>query len=90
MIQVQDIHTFYGRSHILQGVNLHIELHEIVCLLGRNGAGKTTTLKSIMGLTPPRRGSITFEGEELAARKHIRSRGRESAMSPRTGGSSRC
>jgi len=66
MLKVQEIHTFYGRSHILQGVSLHIESKEIVCLLGRNGVGKTTTLKSIMGLTPPLQGSIHFEGDEIS------------------------
>lgn len=65
MLRVEDVHAFYGRSHILQGVNLAIEAGEIVCLLGRNGVGKTTTLKSIMGITPSRQGSIIFEGEEI-------------------------
>jgi branched-chain amino acid transport system ATP-binding protein len=69
MLEVQGIHTFYGRSHILQGVSLQVEAGEIVCLLGRNGVGKTTTLKSIMGLTPPRQGSIKYQGRELGGVK---------------------
>nr|WP_202411719.1 ABC transporter ATP-binding protein [Paracandidimonas lactea] len=66
MLEVRDIHTYYGESHALQGVSLHLEEGEIVCLLGRNGAGKSTTLRSIIGLTPPREGSIAFCGKEVA------------------------
>ena len=66
MLEVNDIHTYYGRSHILQGVSMNLQKGEVICLLGRNGAGKTTTLRSIMGFTPPRRGSIKFEGADLA------------------------
>jgi len=65
MLEVEEIHTFYGLSHILFGVSLRVERGEVVCLLGRNGAGKTTTLKSIMGLTPPKQGHIRFKGEEI-------------------------
>lgn len=65
MLEVQGIHTFYGLSHVLFGVSLQVEPGEVVCLLGRNGAGKTTTLKSIIGLTPPKQGSIKFRGEEI-------------------------
>lgn len=65
MLEVNDIHTYYGRSHILQGISLNLEKGEVICLLGRNGAGKTTTMRSIMGFTPPRRGNIKFEGIEL-------------------------
>jgi branched-chain amino acid transport system ATP-binding protein len=65
MLEVKDIHTFYGRSHILQGVTLDMRAGEIVCLLGRNGVGKSTTLKSIIGLVPPRSGSILFKSEEI-------------------------
>ncbi|RJX28975.1 MAG: ABC transporter ATP-binding protein [Dethiobacter sp.] len=65
MIEVKDIHTYYGLSHILFGVSLQVNKEEIVCILGRNGAGKTTTMRSIMGLTPPRQGSIIFKGEDI-------------------------
>ena len=69
MLEVSEIHTFYGMSHILFGVSLGVTHREIVCLLGRNGAGKTTTLRSIMGLTPPRQGSIKFKGREIAGKE---------------------
>ncbi|MBA7631473.1 High-affinity branched-chain amino acid transport ATP-binding protein LivF [subsurface metagenome] len=65
ILEVQDINTFYGTSHILFDLSLSVDGGEIVCLLGRNGAGKTTTVRSIMGLTPPQSGSIKFHGEEL-------------------------
>ena len=55
-LRVEDLHTYYGHGHILQGVNLEIAPGRIVAVLGRNGVGKTTTLRSIIGLTPPRRG----------------------------------
>jgi len=69
MLEVKDIHTYYGMSHILFGVSLTVAPGEVVCLLGRNGAGKTTTLRSIMGLTPPRQGSIKFKGEEIVGKE---------------------
>lgn len=65
MIELHDIHTWYGDSYILQGVSLQVKDASIVALLGRNGMGKTTTIRSIMGLTPPRKGSIIFNGHEL-------------------------
>jgi branched-chain amino acid transport system ATP-binding protein len=68
MLEVKEIHTFYGLSHILFGVSLKVDPGEIVCLLGRNGAGKTTTMKSIIGLTPPKQGSIKFKGEEITGK----------------------
>jgi branched-chain amino acid transport system ATP-binding protein len=69
MLKVQGIQTYYGESHILHGVDLEIEKGEVVCLLGRNGAGKTTTLRSVMGLTPPREGTILLNGENIARKK---------------------
>ena len=69
LLEVEKINTFYGQSHVLQDVSLKIEKGEVVCLLGRNGVGKTTTLKSIMGLVPPRAGSIKFKGEEISRKK---------------------
>ena len=65
MLEVEGIHTFYGLSHILFGVSLKVESREVVCLLGRNGAGKTTTMKSVMGITPPKQGIITYKGDEI-------------------------
>lgn len=64
VLDVESIHTFYGKSHILHGVSLTVREGEIVTLLGRNGAGKTTTLRSIVGLTPAARGRICIFGEE--------------------------
>jgi len=65
ILEVRDIHTYYGQSHILQGVSLEVDRGEMVTLLGRNGAGKTTTLKSIFGLVPTRLGEIFFLGERI-------------------------
>lgn len=65
MIVVKDIHSYYGKSHILHGVSLELKEGELVCLLGRNGVGKSTTLKSIMGIVRPTHGSIRFDGKEL-------------------------
>jgi branched-chain amino acid transport system ATP-binding protein len=66
MLELDNIHAYYGESHALQGVTLHLRPGETVCLLGRNGAGKSTTLKSIIGLVPPRHGNIKYEGNEIA------------------------
>lgn len=65
LLRVQNLHAFYGESHILHGMSFHVEPGEVVTLLGRNGAGKSTTLKSIMGVVENRRGSVRFEGREL-------------------------
>ena len=65
MLEVDGIHTFYGLSHILFDVSLRVEPGQVVCLLGRNGAGKTTTMKSIIGLAPPKQGSIRFKGKAI-------------------------
>jgi branched-chain amino acid transport system ATP-binding protein len=68
-LELKDVHTFYGTSHVLFDVSLSVGEGESVCLLGRNGAGKTTTLKSIIGLAPSSSGSIRFDGAELAGRQ---------------------
>jgi branched-chain amino acid transport system ATP-binding protein len=65
VLHLQDLHAFYGESHILHGVAFSVREGEVVSLLGRNGADKTTTLKSIMGIVDQRRGSIRFDGHEL-------------------------
>lgn len=65
MLSVEDIHTFYGASHILQGVSLKIGLGEVVAVIGRNGVGKTTLVRSIVGLTPARSGRILFDGVDI-------------------------
>ncbi len=69
MLELEDIHTYYGLSHILFGVSLQVAQGEIVCLLGRNGAGKSTTMKSIIGLAPPKRGTIRFQGQVISGLK---------------------
>jgi len=66
MLEVRDIHTYYGESHILQGLSLKVERGSIVGILGRNGVGKTTLIRSIIGFTPPREGQVIFEGMRLA------------------------
>lgn len=65
MIELRNIHTWYGDSYILQGVSLGVKEGTVVALLGRNGMGKTTTIRSIMGLTPPRKGEIIFKGLDI-------------------------
>ena len=67
-LRVKDINTYYGDSHVLRNVYMHIGAGETVALLGRNGVGKTTTLKSIVGWLKPRSGSVTLDGEELVGR----------------------
>jgi branched-chain amino acid transport system ATP-binding protein len=69
LLEVQGIHTYYGKSHILNHVSLGIDKGETVALLGRNGFGKSTTLKSIMGLAPPQSGSIRYRGKEILGLK---------------------
>jgi branched-chain amino acid transport system ATP-binding protein len=65
LLELSDIHTFYGNIEALKGISLTVEEGEIVTLIGSNGAGKSTTLRSISGLTPPREGSIKFDGNEI-------------------------
>jgi len=69
VLRLQDIHTYYGDSHVLKGISSEIKKGELVTLLGRNGAGKTTTLRSIMGIVPPKQGVITFEGINLCGQR---------------------
>ena len=72
LLEIEKINTFYGLSHILFDVSLKIDKGEVVCLLGRNGAGKTTLMRSIMGLNPPRSGSILFQGEPIVGKPTFR------------------
>ena len=65
MLEIVDIHTYYGESHVLHGVSLKVEQGQVVALLGRNGMGKSTVARSIMGFTPPRRGVVRFKGKEI-------------------------
>lgn len=65
ILEVKDINTFYGLSHVLQGVDLTLEQGKIVCLLGRNGMGKSTTLKTLMGIVPPKSGTVRFRDTDI-------------------------
>jgi branched-chain amino acid transport system ATP-binding protein len=65
LLALDDVHAYYGEAHILQGVSLTVGEREVVTLIGRNGAGKTTTLRTIMGLVPPRRGTVRLADEDL-------------------------
>jgi branched-chain amino acid transport system ATP-binding protein len=69
LLEVNGLNTYYGDSHILFDVSLRVDRNEVVGLLGRNGAGKSTTLKSLMGVVPPRTGSVMFDGQEIAGKK---------------------
>ena len=69
MLEVDRIHTYYGLSHILFDVSLKLSQGEVVGLIGRNGAGKSTTMRSIIGLTPPKQGTITFNGKDITGQK---------------------
>jgi branched-chain amino acid transport system ATP-binding protein len=67
MLEIEDVHAYYGESHILQGVSLLVGPGEIVCLLGRNGSGKTTTILTVMGYLQPRRGRIRYNNREVGS-----------------------
>src|SRR5512139_4234730 len=69
ILEVQDIHTYYGDAYVLQGLSLQLEQGQILGLLGRNGVGKTTLVNSIVGFNPPRRGKIMFKGENISAKQ---------------------
>ena len=64
-LTLDNVHTYYGLVHMLKGVSMTVEPGELVAILGRNGAGKTTTIKSVMGLTPPKQGTVTFNGTDI-------------------------
>lgn len=69
MLKVQDIHTYYGDSYILQGISIEVKGGEVVGLLGRNGMGKTTLIRSVIGFTPPRRGRVIFKNTDLTRKR---------------------
>ncbi len=69
LLSVSDLHAYYGRAHILQGVSFTIARGEVVALVGRNGAGKSTTMKAVMGLVPPAGGDVRFDGRPIAGRE---------------------
>jgi len=75
ILEMRDVHTFYGTSHVLFGVSLDVGQREVVCLMGRNGAGKSTTFRTVMGLTPPRAGTVLFRGKDVTRLKvHTKAR----------------
>src|ERR671926_45447 len=82
MLEVRDIHSYYGLAHVLQGVSLAVPANTVIALLGRNGMGKTTLIRSIMGLSPPvvRSGSVTWRGADLRALKAHEIAGRKIAL----------
>lgn len=65
MLELKDVHTYYGSSYVLQGISLEVKDSSVVALLGRNGMGKTTTIRTVIGLTPPRRGNIQFNNTDI-------------------------
>lgn len=72
MLELLDIHTYYGESHVLHGISMTVQQGSVVALLGRNGMGKTTTIRSIIGFTPPRAGQIRFKNREITQLKSYR------------------
>ena len=82
MLEVRDVHTYYGESHVLQGVSLGVGPSEVVTILGRNGMGKTTLIRSIIGFTPARRGAIRFKGEDITRLPPFRAVERGMALVP--------
>jgi branched-chain amino acid transport system ATP-binding protein len=68
LLELEQIDTYYGEIHILENLNLHVGKGELVCLLGGNASGKSTTLKTILGIVPPRRGTVRFDGDEVTNR----------------------
>ena len=75
ILEVRDVHTYYGTSHVLFGVSLDVDRGEVVCLMGRNGAGKSTTFRTVMGLSLPRAGAVLFKGKDVTRLKvHARVR----------------
>ena len=90
LLELRDVHTYYGNIHALKGISLTVDVGEIVTLIGANGAGKSTTLKTISGLLRPRQGEIWFDGDrldgitphEVVADRHLASPRRDAASSP--------
>jgi branched-chain amino acid transport system ATP-binding protein len=82
LLEIEDMHSYYGHIHALQGISLTVEEGEVVTLIGSNGAGKTTTLRSIHGILPPKEGRIIFDGEEIQGTPAHELIGRGIAQSP--------
>ena len=88
LLEVDGLNSYYADSHVLFDIALRIETNEVIALLGRNGAGKSTTLKSIAGAIKPRRGSITFDGKQIAGLEPFRIANEGVQLVPRSGASS--
>jgi branched-chain amino acid transport system ATP-binding protein len=82
VLEVDDLHTYYGESHVLQGVSLTVDVGEAVAILGRNGMGKTTLIRSIIGFTRPRRGTVRFKGQDVTRWPSFRMNGLGIALVP--------
>src|SRR5438477_3687358 len=82
LLSLEDVDTFYGAIHILQGVSIRLGPGELVCLLGGNASGKSTTLKTILGIVRPRNGTVTFDGEDVTRRPTSHRIGRGMAIVP--------
>ena len=82
MLELEDLHAYYGESHVLQGVSLSVGRGEIVTILGRNGMGKTTLIRSVIGFMPLRRGRVTFKGEDITHAPPFRAVGRGLGLVP--------
>jgi branched-chain amino acid transport system ATP-binding protein len=82
VLEISDLHTYYGESHVLQGVSLAVGRGEVVGILGRNGMGKTTLIRSIIGFTPPRRGAVRFNGADITRWPPFRAVERGMALVP--------
>jgi len=82
MLAVAEVHTYYGGSHVLNGVSLDVQPGEVVAILGRNGMGKTTLIRSVIGFTPPRRGRVRFRGDDVTGWAPFRRVARGMALVP--------
>ena len=82
MLELADVHTYYGESHVLQGITLGVGPSEVVTILGRNGMGKTTLMRSVIGFTPPRRGRVSFKGDDVTRWPSFRLVARGMALVP--------
>ena len=89
ILELKDVHTFYGSIEALKGISIEVREGEIVTLIGANGAGKSTTLRSINGLNTPKQGSIVFKGKDITAAHHMTSSRRASRSRRRVAASSR-
>ena len=77
MLEIIDIHTYYGESYVLQGISIQVEKGNIIGILGRNGMGKTTLIRSVVGFTPPRQGQILLKGVDITHMPSLQNRKNE-------------